>query len=107
MTRSWMAGVRILMAPGLGHEAGVTGTTARRPHEQDNHVGRVGPTHVDSANPLCLFLSTERSPFSAYGRFFAGGRFIRARYSAYRPKDCEGDRKESEDKHCSAGDAQV
>jgi len=62
-----MAGVQILMVPELGHEAGVTGTTAQRPHEHDNHVGREGPTHVDSSNPFCLFLSTERSPFSAYG----------------------------------------
>ena len=107
MRGSWLAGVRILMAPELGHGAGVTGTTTQRPHEHGKYVGRMGPTHVDSANPFCLFPSTECSPFSAYGWFFAGTRFIRARHSACRPKDGEGDRKESEDKHCSAGGVQV
>lgn len=107
MKGSWMAGVRIRMAPEQGHEAGVTGTTPRRRHEHGSYVGREGPTHINSANPFCLLVSSECSPFSPYGRFFAGVWFIGARHSACRPKDGKGDKKKSEDKHCSVGDAQV
>jgi hypothetical protein len=89
------------MAPELSREAAVTGTTTQRPYEHGSYVGRVDLTHIHSANPLCPFLRTECSPFSAYGWVFAGVRFIRAGHSDCRPKDGEGDRKESEDKHCS------
>ena len=76
MKGSWMAGVRIRMALAPGHEAGVTGTIARRRHEPGNHVRREGATHIDSANPFCLLVSSECSPFFTYGRFFAGVWFI-------------------------------
>jgi hypothetical protein len=102
-----MAGVRVLMVSELGHGAGVTSTTTRRPHKHGSYVGRVDPTHIHRANPVCPFLSIECSPFFAYGWLFAGGRFIRAGYGDGRPKDGEGDRKESENKHCSTGDVRV
>ena len=99
MRGSGLAGARILMAPNLGHGAGVTGTATRRPHKNGNYVVKVGSTHVDSANPLCLFLSTECSPFFAYSWLNAGGRFTSARHGDRRPENGQGDRKESEDEH--------
>lgn len=103
MERKWMAGVRLRMALEQGHGAGVTGTTPRRRHEHGNHVGREEPTHIDSADPFCLFISSECSPFPTYGWFFAGAWSIRARHSVCRPKDGKGDKKKSEEKHRSAG----
>lgn len=80
MRGSELSGARILTAPNLGHGAGVTGTTTRRPHEHEIYVGSVSPTHVDSANPFCLFISAECSPFSPYSRLCAGRRFTSARH---------------------------
>ncbi len=86
------------MVTNRGHEAGVKGTEAPRQHEYNIYL-RVGPTHVDGANPFSFLLGTECSPFSAYGRLRAGVRFTSARHGDRRPKDGQGDRKESEDEH--------
>ena len=57
MRGSGLAGARILMVPNLGHEAGVTGTTTRRPHKNGNYVGwalRTLTARIHSAFSLVL-----------------------------------------------------
>jgi hypothetical protein len=87
------------MGSKLGHEAGVTGTAARRSHEHDDYVRGVAPTHVDSPNPIGFLLGTECSPLPAYDWLSAGARFIRARHADCGPKDSQSDGKEPQDEH--------
>ena len=69
--------------------------------EHDNSVKGVSDTHVDSANPLCFFMGTECSPFSANGRLFAGELFVRARSADCGAKEGQSDGKEPKDEHSS------
>jgi len=87
------------MVTNRGYEAGVKGTEGPGQHEYNVYLRRVSPTHVDGANPFSFLLRTECSPFSAYGRLRAGVRFTSARHGDRRPKDGQGDGKESEDEH--------
>lgn len=100
MTAPGMAGGKLLLATSWGHEACVKGTEEPKQHEYKIYLRRVGPPHVDGANPFSFLLCAECSPFSAYSRLRAGLRITGARRGDHRPKDDQGDRKESEDEHC-------
>jgi hypothetical protein len=58
-------------------------------------------THVDSADPFCFLLGTERSPFFPYCRLCARTRvrIIRTRHDHCGPKNGQSDKKGFADEH--------
>ena len=91
----------LLMGSGPGHGAVLPSTEMRIiiTLQNDYRCEKGVNTDVDGANPFCLLIGIERSPFSPYRWIRTGTRIIRTKHAYCRPKDGQSDRETFADEH--------